>query len=416
MNYDIKDIALADRGKSRIAWAARHMPVLQQVKAEFAADQPFQSMRIAASLHITTETAVLLQALRAGGAEIALCASNPLSTFDDVCAALVSDGISVYASYGEDLPTYQRHIKQTLASDPHLVMDDGADLIVALHHNGTANSVVAGIEETTTGVIRTRALAAEGLLHFPVIAVNDTPTKRFFDNRYGTGQNTIDGILRATNTLLAGSTFVVAGYGWAGRGIAMRARGMGARMIVCEVSATKALEAVMDGLQVLPMADAAPLGDIFVTATGMTSVIRAEHFLAMKDGAILANSGHFDVEIDVATLRQLSNHEQEVREHLTGFALSNGRTLYLLAQGRLVGQVAAEASPAAVMDLSFADQALCTRYLLHEGRALPPGVHDVPPAIDERVATLKLQALDIHLDTLDEAQYTYQHSWQLGTA
>jgi len=416
MNYDIKDIALADRGKSRIAWAARHMPVLQQVKAEFAADQPFQSMRIAASLHITTETAVLLQALRAGGAEIALCASNPLSTFDDVCAALVSDGISVYASYGEDLPTYQRHIKQTLASDPHLVMDDGADLIVALHHNGAANSVVAGIEETTTGVIRTRALAAEGLLHFPVIAVNDTPTKRFFDNRYGTGQNTIDGILRATNTLLAGSTFVVAGYGWAGRGIAMRARGMGARMIVCEVSATKALEAVMDGLQVLPMADAAPLGDIFVTATGMTSVIRAEHFLAMKDGAILANSGHFDVEIDVATLRQLSNHEQEVREHLTGFALSNGRTLYLLAQGRLVGQVAAEASPAAVMDLSFADQALCTRYLLHEGRALPPGVHDVPPAIDERVATLKLQALDIHLDTLDEAQYTYQHSWQLGTA
>src|SRR5579859_2554897 len=416
MNYDIKDIALADRGKSRIAWAARHMPVLQQVKAEFAADQPFQSMRIAASLHITTETAVLLQALRAGGAEIALCASNPLSTFDDVCAALVSDGISVYASYGEDLPTYQRHIKQTLASDPHLVMDDGADLIVALHHNGAANSVVAGIEETTTGVIRTRALAAEGLLHFPVIAVNDTPTKRFFDNRYGTGQNTIDGILRATNTLLAGSTFVVAGYGWAGRGIAMRARGMGARMIVCEVNAIKALEAVMDGLQVMPMAEAAPLGDIFVTATGMAGVICSEHFMLMKDGAILANSGHFDVEVDVAGLRQLASHEQEIREHLTEFALSNGRTLYLLAQGRLVGQVAADASPAAVMDLSFADQALCTRYLLHEGRALPPGVHDVPPAIDERVATLKLQALDIHLDTLDEAQYTYQHSWQLGTA
>jgi adenosylhomocysteinase len=416
MNYDITDISLADRGKQRIAWAARHMPVLRQIQQEFAADQPFQSMHIAASLHITTETAVLLQALRAGGAEIALCASNPLSTFDDVCAALVSEGISVYASYGEDLTTYQRHIEQTLESSPHLVMDDGADLIVALHRNAAATNVLAGIEETTTGVMRARALASEGLLRFPVMAVNDTPTKRFFDNRYGTGQNTIDGILRATNTLLAGSTFIVAGYGWCGRGIAMRARGMGARVIVCEVSAIKALEAVMDGLQVLPMADAAPLGDIFVTATGMSGVIRSEHFLAMKDGALLANSGHFDVEVDVASLRDLASREQEIREHLTEFVLPNGRALYLLAQGRLVGQVAAEASPAAVMDLSFADQALCTRYLWHEGRILPPGVHDVPPEIDERVADMKLQALGIHLDTLDEAQYTYQHSWHLGTA
>lgn len=416
MNYDIKDISLADRGKQRIAWAARHMPVLQHVQQEFAADQPFQSMRIAASLHITTETAVLLQALHAGGAEIALCASNPLSTFDDVCAALVTEGISVYASYGEDLATYQHHIEQTLESSPHLVMDDGADLIVALHRNGAATSVLAGIEETTTGVIRARALASEGLLRFPVIAVNDTPTKRFFDNRYGTGQNTIDGILRATNTLLAGSTFIVAGYGWCGRGIALRARGMGARVIVCEVSAIKALEAVMDGFQVLPMADAAPLGDIFVTATGISSVIRSEHFLTMKDGAILANSGHFDVEVDVASLRDLASHEQEIREHLTEFILPNERALYLLAQGRLVGQVAAEASPAAVMDLSFADQALCTRYVLHEGRMLPPGVHDVPRDIDERVARLKLQALDVYLDTLAEEQYAYQQSWQLGTA
>lgn len=416
MNADIKDIALASRGQQRIAWAARHMPVLQQIRQEFATDQPFQGMRIAASLHITTETAVLLQTLQAGGAEITLCASNPLSTFDDVCAALVTAGISVYAFYGEDLATYQQHIAQTLASKPHLVMDDGADLIVALHRKGEGASVVAGIEETTTGVVRTRALASEGLLSFPVIAVNDTPTKRFFDNRYGTGQNTIDGILRATNTLLAGSTFVVAGYGWCGRGIALRARGMGARVIVCEVSAIKALEAVMDGFQVLSMADAAPLGDIFVTATGINHVIRSEHFLAMKNGAILANSGHFDIEVDVASLRDLASHEQEIREHLREFLLPNGRSLYLLAEGRLVGQVAAEASPAAVMDLSFADQALCTRYLLHEGRTLPPGVHDVPGEIDERVARLKLQALDIQIDMLMAEQYAYQQSWQLGTA
>jgi adenosylhomocysteinase len=416
MNYDIKDLSLAERGRQRIAWAERHMPVLERIRAKFAADQPFRSTRIAVSLHITTETAVLLQALHAGGAEIALCASNPLSTFDDVCAALVSEGISVYASYGEDLSTYQRHIEQVLASDPHVVMDDGADLIVALHRQATASSVIAGIEETTTGVVRVRALAAEGLLHFPVIAVNDTPTKRFFDNRYGTGQNTIDGILRATNTLLAGSIFVVAGYGWCGRGVAMRARGMGARVIVCEVSATRALEAVMDGFQVLPMAEAAPLGDLFVTATGMARVITTEHFLAMKDGAILANSGHFDVEVDVAALRRLSSQEREIREHLSEFVLPNGRRLYLLAQGRLVGQVAAEASPAAVMDMSFANQALCTRYLLDEGRALPAGIHDVPSEIDERVATLKLQAMNIHLDTLNEEQYAYQRSWQLGTA
>jgi adenosylhomocysteinase len=391
------------------------MPVLGQITAEFAAEQPFQGRRIAASLHITTETAVLLSALQSGGAEIALCGSNPLSTRDDVCAALVARGISVYANYGEDLSTYQRHLEQTLAMQPHLVMDDGADLIVALHNRPADGTVLAGLEETTTGVVRAKALAAEGLLRFPVVAVNDTPTKRLFDNRYGTGQNTIDGILRATNVLLAGATFVVAGYGWCGRGVAMRARGMGARVIVCEVNATRALEAVMDGLQVLPMTEAAPLGDIFVTATGMAGVIRAEHFLTMKDGAMLANSGHFDVEVDVAALHDLSTREVQVREHLTEFHLPNERVLYLLAQGRLVGQAAAEASPAALMDLSFANQALCTHYLLKTHQQLPPAVYDVPPDIDERVASLKLQALEVHLDTLNENQRTYQHSWKIGT-
>ncbi len=354
--------------------------------------------------------------MQAGGAEIALCASNPLSTRDDVCAALAADGMSVYAYYAEDLTTYQHHIEQTLATDPHLVMDDGADLIVALHQRSSGKSVIAGIEETTTGVIRARALAADKLLQFPVIAVNDTPTKRFFDNRYGTGQNTIDGILRATNTLLAGATFVVAGYGWCGRGIAMRARGMGARVIVCEVNAIRALEAVMEGLQVMPIADAAPLGDIFVTATGIAGVIRTEHFLAMKDGAILANSGHFDVEVDVAALRKFAVAEAEIRDNLVEYRMPNGRVLYLLAQGRLVGQVAAEASPAAVMDLSFADQALSAHYLLHSGRNLSPAVYDVPPDIDDRVANLKLRSLGISLDTLNEAQQIYQKSWQFGTA
>ena len=416
MNYDIRDISLAKQGRQRIAWAARHMPVLGQIRTEFASEQSFQDRHIAASLHITTETAVLLQALQAGGAEIALCASNPLSTRDDVCAALAADGMAVYAYYAEDLATYQRHIEQTLATGPHLVMDDGADLIVALHQHSTGNGVIAGIEETTTGVIRARALAADGQLRFPVVAVNDTPTKRFFDNRYGTGQNTIDGILRATNILLAGAAFVVAGYGWCGRGIAMRARGMGARVIVCEVNAVRALEAIMDGLQVMPMGEAAPLGDIFVTATGMAGVIRVEHFLAMKDGAILANSGHFDVEIDVAALHKLAVSELEIRDHLAEFRLPNGRVLYLLAQGRLVGQVAAEASPAAVMDLSFADQALSAHYLLHTGQNLPPAVYDVPPDIDERVADLKLRSLGVGLDTLNETQRAYQSSWQFGTA
>lgn len=415
MSYDIKDLALAEQGRQRIAWAARHMPVMRQLAEEFASEQPFRGKRIAASLHITTETAVLLSALQGGGAEVALCASNPLSTRDDVCAALAEEGMSVYAIYDEDLATYQRHIEQVLAFQPQLVMDDGADLIVALHNRPNTEGVVAGIEETTTGVIRARALAAEQRLRFPVMVVNDTPTKRFFDNRYGTGQNTIDGILRATNIFLAGATFVVAGYGWCGRGIAQRARGMGAHVIVCEVNATRALEAIMEGFQVMPMREAARLGDIFVTATGMAGVIRREHFLSMKDGAILANSGHFDVEVDVAGLRDIAIEQSQVRPHTTGYRLPNGNTLYLLGQGRLIGQVAAEASPAAVMDLSFADQALCTRYLLQHYQQMSPTVHEVPTDIDERVAALKLQALGVQVDTLNAAQVAYQHSWQLGT-
>ena len=415
MPYDIHDPSLAAYGQQRITWAARHMPVLRQIADEFATEKPFAGKRIAASLHITTETAVLLDALQAGGAEIAICASNPLSTRDDVCAALVARGISVYASYGEDLPTYQRHIEQTLAIQPHFVMDDGADLIVALHNHPDDGIALGGLEETTSGVVRAKALAEEQILRFPVIAVNDAPTKHLFDNRYGTGQNTIDGILRATNTLLAGAIFVVAGYGWCGRGIAMRARGMGARVIVCEIDATRALEAVMDGLQVLPMREAATLGDIFVTATGMAGVIRAEHFLHMKDGALLANSGHFDVELDVAALRDLATSEVEIREHLVEYRLPNQRSLYLLAQGRLVGQAAAEASPAAVMDLSFADQALSTRYLLQKSQQLAPMVYSVPPDIDERVAALKLRALGIQLDTLNDNQRAYQHTWKSGT-
>ena len=416
MAHEIRDLALADRGQHRIAWAARNMPVLRQVAAEFAASRPFAGRRIAAALHITPETAVLMRALQAGGAQIALCASNPLSTRDDICAALVVDGMDVFAFHGEDLPTYNRHIEQTLATDPHLVMDDGADLIVALHTRPSRGSTCLGIEETTTGVTRVRAMAANGDLAFPVIAVNDTPTKHLFDNRYGTGQNTIDGILRATNMLLAGATAVVAGYGWCGRGIAMRLRGMGANVIVSEINATRALEAVMEGYRVMPLAAAAPLGDLFVTATGMAGVIRTEHMQAMKDGAILANSGHFDVEVDVAGLQALAVAAIPTRDNMVEYRLPNGNALYLLAEGRLVGQAAAEASPAAVMDMSFADQALSTAYLFEVGQQLPAGVYDVPPHIDERVAQLKLAALGVQLDALDGAQLRYAQGWQLGTA
>jgi adenosylhomocysteinase len=416
MPYDVADLTLADEGRRKIRWAARHMAVLGSIREELGAARPLAGYRIAASLHITTETAVLLGALRAGGAEIALCASNPLSTKDDVCAALVEDeGIAVYAWHGEDLPTYERHLEAVLAIDPQLVVDDGADLIAALHQRAESGSTIAGIEETTTGVVRVRALAGEGRLRFPVVGLNDTPTKRMFDNRYGTGQNTIDGILRATNVLLASSTLVVAGYGWCGRGIAMRARGMGDRVIVCEVNAIRALEAVMDGFEAMPMAEAAPLGDLFVTATGMAGVIRAEHFALMKDGAILANSGHFDVEVEVAELKRQAVEVAEIRDNLAEYRLADGRSLYLLAQGRLVGQVAAEASPAAIMDLSFAGLALSAEYLLANSGDLAATVHDVPDEIDERVAALKLRALGVRLDVLDDRQVRYTRSWKSGT-
>lgn len=415
MAHDIRDISLADRGGHRIAWATRNMPVLRQITEEFAQTRPFAGRRIAAALHITPETAVLMRALQAGGAEITLCASNPLSTRDDICAALVVDGMSVFAAYGEDLATYKRHLEQTLAIDPHLVMDDGADLIVELHQRPSCGSTFLGIEETTTGVTRVRAMASSGTLAFPVIAVNDTPTKHYFDNRYGTGQNTIDGILRAANVLFAGATVVVAGYGWCGRGIAARAHGMGARVIVTEVNTLRALEAVMDGFQVLPMAEAALVGDIFVTATGMAGVIRFEHMQAMKDGALLANSGHFDIEVDVAGLQAQAVSAIPIRDHMVEYRLASGKALYLLAEGRLVGQAAAEASPATVMDMSFADQALSTAYLFEVGRDLPAGVYDVPAHIDERVAQLKLASLGVKLDTLNSAQLEYQQAWQHGT-
>jgi adenosylhomocysteinase len=416
MEYDVRDRSLAEAGRRRITWAARHMPVLGGIARELATTRPLAGVRISASLHITSETAVLMQTLQAGGAEVVLSASNPLSTRDDVCAALVDEGIAVFAHHGEDLATYGRHLDQALAIDPQIVMDDGADLIVALHRRPASGSVFAGIEETTTGVVRARALAGEGLLRFPVIAVNDTPTKRLFDNRYGTGQNTIDGILRATNTLLAGAHFVIAGYGWCGRGIAMRARGMGAQVIVCEVNATRALEATMEGFTVLPMREAASRGEVFVTATGMAGVIGETHFPLMRDGAILANSGHFDVEVDVAALRRLAVAEEPAREHVSAFRFADGRVLYLLAEGRLVGQAAAEASPAAVMDLSFADQALSTLHLVEHGQEMVPGVYDVPTEIDERVAERKLAALGIGIDTLSPDQHAYAHDWQLGTA
>ncbi|HZU11330.1 MAG TPA: adenosylhomocysteinase [Chloroflexota bacterium] len=416
---DIRDPGLAEQGKRRTDWAARQMPVLRGIAERFAKERPLQGVRIGVSLHITTETAVLLRTLRAGGAQLAVCPSNPLSTRDDVCATLVVDEqIPVFAWYGEDLPSYYRHVAAVLATRPQIVMDDGADLIAALHSGEDAAGLAAaigGIEETTTGVIRVRSMDASGVLRFPVIAVNDALTKHLYDNRYGTGQNTIDGILRATNVLLAGATFAVAGYGWCGRGIAMRARGMGAQVIVTEIDPVKALEAHMDGFRVLPMAEAVREADIVVTVTGGHGVVSADHFESLKDGAILANSGHFDVEVDVAALRALAVTRRPVREHIEEYVLPSGKHVYLLAEGRLVGQAAAEASPAALMDMSFANQALCTEYLAREHPGLEPGVYDVPAAIDRQVAQLKLTALGIRIDQLSPDQEQYLASWQSGT-
>lgn len=418
MRFDIKNRSLAPQGIKRILWAERQMPVLRSIEEEFKKKKPLRGLRISSCLHVTTETANLVRALKAGGAEVVLCASNPLSTQDDVAASLVEDfGIRVFAKKDEDEKTYYRHIQQALEHHPHITMDDGADLVSQLHGKmkSLSNGVVGGTEETTTGVIRLRSLERQGLLLFPIFAVNDADTKHFFDNRYGTGQSTIDGILRATNVLLAGSTFVVAGYGWCGRGLANRARGMGARVIVTETDPLRALEALMDGFEVMPMKEAARRGDIFVTVTGNLNVIRREHFSVMKDGALIANSGHFNAEIDIPALRKIARERRIVRNYVEEFTLSSGRRLFLLAEGRLVNLSTAEGHPASVMDMSFANQALCVETLARSGRMLEKRVYKVPSRIDEEVARRKLQSMGIAIDRLTAEQRHYLSSWELGT-
>ena len=418
MRYDVKDLGLAEQGALRIEWAENEMPVLRLIRQRFEQQKPLRGIRIAACLHVTTETANLMRTLKAGGAEIALCASNPLSTQDDVAAALVKyDDIAVYAIKGEDKETYYRHIHQVLDTQPQLTMDDGCDLVSTLHteRREQLEGVIGGTEETTTGVIRLRAMAKEGVLGYPIIAVNDAYTKHLFDNRYGTGQSTIDAILRATNLLLAGRKFVVIGYGWCGRGVATRARGMGAHVIVCEVDPLKALEALMDGFEVMPLAQAAVVGDIFVTVTGNLHVLREEHFRAMKSGAIVANSGHFNVEIDIPALERMATAKRTIRPFVEEYTLPDGRRLYLLGEGRLVNLAAAEGHPAAVMDMSFANQALSVEYIVNHQGKLPREVFPVPREIDAQVAQLKLQALGVQIDTLTSEQQAYLESWEMGT-
>lgn len=417
MDHHVKDMTLVKKGRQRIEWADTEMPVLTRIRGRFADQRPLAGMRIAACLHVTTETANLLRALVAGGAAVRVCASNPLSTQDDVAAALVEEQIGVFAIKGEDRDTYYRHIHQALDIRPHVTMDDGADLVSTIHGERTdlLTDVVAGTEETTTGVIRLRAMARDGALKYPIVAVNDAKTKHLFDNRYGTGQSTIDGLLRATNLLLAGRTMVICGYGSCGRGLAMRARGMGAHVIVTEVSPLHALEAVMEGYQVMPIGQAAPLGDVFITVTGNRSVLRKEHFDAMKDGAVLANSGHFNVEIDIPALSDMAVSTREMREFVQEYRLADGRRLYLLAEGRLLNLAAAEGHPAAVMDMSFANQALVVEYLAKHGRTLQPNVYTVPVDIDQTVARLKLEAMRIHIDELTPEQRKYLQSWNEGT-
>ena len=418
LNYDIKDIKLANKGKLRIEWAEMDMPVLRMIRKKFKKEKPLKGVRLGACLHVTTETANLMITLKEGGAEVALCASNPLSTQDDVAAALVKFyKIPVFAIKGEDKDTYYKHIYQVLEIKPHITMDDGADLISTLHKEKKEllKEVLGGTEETTTGVIRLRAMADDGALQYPIIAVNDAYTKHLFDNRYGTGQSTIDGILRATNRLLAGSVFVVCGYGWCGKGVSMRARGMGARVIVTEVDPLKALEAVMDGFDVMPIQEAAQIGDIFVTVTGNINVISGKIFSKMKDGSIIANTGHFDVEIDIQSLEKLSKSKRTIRDFVEEYTLKNGRRIYLLAQGRLVNLAAAEGHPAAVMDMSFANQALSAEYIYKNSKKLERKVYSVPEEIDREIARLKLEAMGIKIDTLTKEQYKYLHSWQIGT-
>ena len=418
MKCDIKDTRLAEQGRLRIEWAAKDMPVLRQIQARFEKEQPLRGVKIGCCLHVTTETANLMITMKAGGAQVNLCASNPLSTQDDVAASLVEHhDISVFAVKGEDNDRYYDHIRSVLATRPSITMDDGADLVSTIHteNKELIPQILGGTEETTTGVIRLRSMEQKGVLAYPIIAVNDSNTKHMFDNRYGTGQSTLDGILRATNLLLAGATVVVCGYGWCGRGVAMRAKGMGARVIVTEVEPLKALEAMMDGYRVMPLAQAAPEGDLFVTLTGNLKVIRAEHFQLMKDGAIVANAGHFNVELDLDALAELAGKRRTVREYVEEFVLSDGQCIYVLAEGRLINLAAAEGHPACVMDMSFANQALAAEYLVAEAKRLDKRVYGVPRHIDNRIAELKLRAMSVEIDTLTPEQETYLASWEMGT-
>jgi len=416
-NFDVKDCSLAGMGRARIEWAAREMPVIRSIRERFAREKPLKGIRIAGCLHITTETANLGLALKDGGAEVIFCASNPLSTQDDVAAAMVEWEIPTNAIKGEDGDTYYKHINTALDHKPHITCDDGADLVTTLHtkRKDVLGNVIAGTEETTTGVIRLRSMAKAGALQYPIVAVNDAETKYLFDNRYGTGQSTFDGITRATNVLWSGKIVVLCGYGWCGHGFGMRARGMGARVVVTEVKPVRALEAVMDGFEVMPIADAAKIGDIFVTITGDKNVIDEEHFMAMKDGAIMANSGHFNVEINIPALESISKKKEEIRPFVERYTLKDGKKLYLLGEGRLINLAAAEGHPASVMDMSFANQALCMEYLVKNRGKLEKRVYSVPEEIDRNVAQLKLSSMGIKIDTLTPEQQAYLDSWQEGT-
>ncbi|MBD0268167.1 MAG: adenosylhomocysteinase [Cyanobacteria bacterium Co-bin8] len=418
LKYDIKDIALAPQGKQRIEWAGREMPVLRLIQERFAQEKPFAGIRLAACCHVTTETAHLAIALKNGGADAVLIASNPLSTQDDVAASLVADyGIPVFAIKGEDNDTYHRHVQTALDHRPNIIIDDGSDVVATLvqERKHQLADLLGTTEETTTGIVRLKAMFRDGVLSFPAMNVNDADTKHFFDNRYGTGQSTLDGIIRATNILLAGKNMVVAGYGWCGKGTALRARGMGANVIVTEIDPVRAIEAVMDGFRVMPMAQAAAVGDIFVTVTGNKHVIRREHFEAMKDGAIVCNSGHFDIEIDLKSLKEMSSEVKQVRNFTEQYRLQSGKSVIVLGEGRLVNLAAAEGHPSAVMDMSFANQALACEYLVKNKGSLEPGIHSIPTEVDQEIARLKLVAMGIELDTLTAEQEIYINSWTAGT-
>jgi len=418
MKYDIKDIGLAKKGMLRIEWAAEEMPVLKLIKERFKKEKPLKGVRLCACLHVTTETANLAEALAAGGADVSVCASNPLSTQDDVAAAMVKYmNVPVFAIKGEDSKTYYKHIQSAISCEPNITMDDGADVISVVHstRKDLAVNILGGTEETTTGVIRLKSLEKQGKLLFPIIAVNDAKTKHLFDNRYGTGQSTIDGIFRATNILFSGKTVVVVGYGWCGRGVAMRSNGMGANVIICEIDPLKALEALMDGYRVMPMREAAKIGDIFITLTGDINVLRAEHFKSMKDGVILANSGHFNVEIDIPALKKMSKATRRIREFVEEFTMADKRKINLLGEGRLINLAAAEGHPSCVMDMSFANQALSAEFIKKNHSKLKKNVYSVPEDIDKEIARLKLKATGVNIDTLTAEQKKYLESWEMGT-